>query len=496
MADEEGTDENLTTTMEFSNLKASADQNVPNDEEDEELEEGELKDDDDDDDEDEDEDEEQDKMNGKRLLSKDTSDESDSNMKTRIDSRSSSPNKPSVSVVGEASGNEVKKSKPKTSSTRSSSPSTDHISRPLSFRSRHGSDSRHSSRSRSRSKRLHSPSNNNQQARLVTMRAKLLEAKSREIEMKFQKNKKSCLTSASPISSTISLTTPRYLKTTIASPPITYAENPNPVSPDLRKKPKVSKPKVSSKEKTKEKNKSAKKSSKKRKKKSSSSKKKKRSKRSETPKKHEISELKPATSNEIAFDSMDPHGPKTPPDNQVLTIDDEQVEWPSYLIKMTLTQPSISYSVNPDSVVGSNATEKPDTADLNADFIWYYNYFMTTYDMSKPQAQHQAYSIIVSSDCYGDDSLNRWLEQQGFSKQSDNRDYILQREINGDSTKECSSLPLRTNKPAFTILKSLKDLTLPNGKILPRGTIQKIVHPYPRPDRVIPDVTNSFFDLH
>lgn len=475
----------------------SADPDAQNSEEkEEELEEGELKDDDDDDDDDHDEDV-QANNDGKKTLSRDSSDESDFERRRRANRASSDSSnvsypsaKPRISP-SEATGGEVKQPKPRPPSTGSSSPNADQLNRPSSFRTRRESDSRHSSRSHSRSKRTRSPSNISQQARLITMRAKLLEAKSREIELKFQKNK-SLLTSAPPISTaTISLTPSRNLKTTIAKPPITYAENPHPAdpSPDLRERSRSGRS-------SKKRSRSAKKSSKKRKKKTSSSSKKKKKKRkiSKSPKKTESIEpkLEVQDDGELGLNTVDQLGPRTPPDNRVLSVDDEQVEWPSYLIKMTTTQPSISYSVNPDSV----APDQPDTVDLDADYDWYCNYFMDTYHMSKPQAQHQACSIIVSSGAYGDENVKRWVEHQGFSKQSDSRDELQRRDARGDSTRDGAKLPMRTNKPTFTVLKSLKDITLPNGMVLPRGTIQKIVHPYPRQERVIPELTSSFYDLH
>lgn len=401
---------------------------------DEELEEGELKDDDDDE-------EDLDEVDGKKTVSSDQSDESDRNeRKESVTSRSSS-----------------------SSGAHESDSSSSKIS---------------SRNSINDSKKF------NQQARLVTMRAKLLEAKAREIEMKFQKKKPNIATS-SPLSAISAVLPSRNLKTTVAKPPINYAENPNPVDlqPDPRKRPKAS---TSAKNDVKEKSKGSKKTSRKRKK--SAHKKKKRAKTSERR------ELKESPAHlDIAYDNADRQGPKTPPDNQVKTLEDEQVEWPSYLIKMTTTQPPISYSVNPDSVTEANSPERSDSADLNADFNWYYRYFLNSFDMDKSQAQHQASSLIISSGCYGTDKLNRWLEQQGYVKQMDTRDEIPTDTI-GDA--ETNSVQIRTNKPTFTFLKATREVTLPNGKVLPRGTVQKIVSPYPRSERMIPEVRSAHSDFY
>jgi len=310
------------------------------------------------------------------------------------------------------------------------------------------------------------------------MRAKLLEARSREIEMKFQKSRSTITSSPSisVISSSASvLSRPSNLKTTIAKPPITYAENPNPTSPAGTPPPKVKKPK-------------------KRKKKSShsSSKHKKRAKSADSPKKGTPSTTKDTNQPESTND-IDCQGPRTPPDNQVLSLEDEQIEWPSYLIKMTVTQPSISYSVNPASVIESTQPiPGSEMADLNSDYHWYYNYLLGM-DLSKAQAHHQACSIILSTGDYDDQRLDKFLEQRGFIREPTSPK--LDTDGADKSRNVNQTLQQRSVEPVVTTLRLNREIILPNGKVLPRGTIQKIVHPFPRTDRVVPDIRTPFFDL-
>lgn len=466
---------------------------------DEDLEEGELKDDDDDDD-DEDEDE---GMDDSKKASKNSNDDSDSDHDKLGTSSNSGSNSSSSSSSGIANEDKVKKG---ASSIKSSSSEDNRLgSYQHSYPSRHDSSSRQSPHSHHshHSKRRLSPVSN-QQARLVSMRAKLLEARSREIEMKFQKTKSLAPSSPIPPGPT------RNLKTTIAKPPITYCENPNPIN--IVEPSKDSKKKSKKQKSTRHVSKQSSKKSKKRKKKSSSSKKRKKSKTSETPKKSTNSSdnIKTTSSKdiELPIDATDRQGPRTPPDNHVLTLDDKQIEWPSYLIKMTTTQPSISYSVNPDSVIETNSTDRSDSADLYADYSWYYNYFVNTFEMDKTQAQHQACSAIISSGNYDDEVLNKWLEQRGLTKQSttdldENKETFPfspkdeNSQQNHPSDQSASAkLPFRPTRPHVTTLKSQREIVLPNGKVLPVGTIQKIVHLYPRTDRVAPDIVSTYYDLY
>lgn len=486
----------------------------------EELEEGELKDDDDDDD-----DEDEDKVSNKdSSQSSDDSDADQNNHKPVTSSSASSAHESrnssrSSSRSGKENGKDKEKEKEadvevskedkgelhlkKSTSSPKSSSSSDLKNDSSRYSSRHGSSSRQSPHShRSHSKRRHSPVSS-QQARLVSMRAKLLEAKSREIEMKFAKGKP--VKVASSTTSTISLGPTRNLKTTIAKPPITYCENPTPTSvspPPVEAKRKSKKQKTTKHESSK--SSSSKKSSKKRKKKSSSSstKKRKKSKTSESPKKSSATVETKLTNNlDIPHDNIvaDRQGPRTPPDNLVTMLDDEQIEWPSYLIKMTTTQPSISYSVNPDSVLEPNSNDKSDTADLNSDYNWYYNYLVDTYDMDKSQAHHQACSTIISSDNYDKDLLSKWLEQRGLEEtdpQENNAYPFIPNGQDDQQQDDNRNLPLRQNKPTITTLKLRREITLPNGKSLPAGTIEKIVHPYPRSNRVVPEVYSTYHDLY
>lgn len=459
--------ENANQEMPSESIQSNLDSNLGPDitDDDDELEEGELKDDDDDDD--EDDFDTVDGTDNTKSVSKTNGDpESDEvvsvkSAKSSSSSSSSKDSKPS------------KEEKASKSSRKNSSSSSDDES-----------SSRHSLVRSSRSRRT----STNQHAQLLTRRAKLLEAKSREIEMKFQKIRSSITSSPSisVISSAGSIHTRlSNLRTTHAKPPITYAENPNPrsVSPVSRLDKK----------------------SKKRKKKSSP-KKKKRSKteKFEKPDKNEKHEkvektdsAKKSKSHDNAIEApcdVDHQGPRTPPDNQVLSLDDEQIEWPSYLIKMTITQPSISYSVNPASVMEpSQQVQCNDTADLNSDYYWYYNYFLSM-EMSKAQAHHQACCLVISSGNYDEQKLDRFLEQRGFIRQSTSP------KLDNDEADKLkganSGVQHRTTEPSITTLRLNREIILPNGKVLPRGTIQKIVHPFPRTDRVVPDIRTPYFDMN
>ena len=459
--------------------------------EDDDLEEGELKDDDDDDDDDDNEAANENGREDSSKLSSSSSEDSKSN-----DNKVSSNSDAELAERG---------SKREPESTRSPSPDDGRLTQDsflLSYSSRHGSSSRISPRSHhSHSSRRRLSPIGNQQARLVSMRARLLEARSREIEMKFQKNKSQ---SASSTISSLASIQQHGLKTTVSKPPITYAENPNPVDVEFSSDSRdhSNKDKVESRER---KRKRSIKRSKKKKKKSSSSRKVKKMKTTENLKKSRADDSKESNSNDLEppFDNVDRQGPRTPPDNQVLTIDDKQIEWPSYLIKMTITQPSISYSVNPDSVMDSSSSDRNDTADLNLDYNWFYNYFLDVQEMDKTQAQHQALSALITSSNYDDDLLNKWLEHRGLSRLSNDRDeddVFPPNELNDDQPvsgdQDGRTLKFRPISPRITMLKSQRETVLPNGKILPPGTIQKIVHPYPKTERVVPDVMSACFDLY
>lgn len=482
-----------------SSCQENSAQKLENGDDDDELEEGELKDDDDDDDDDFNEncrgDQGGDVIDGITKASDPTSDGSDlENRKAsnNSDSRTSSVEASSKSSSSISCDNGTHRNSFKARSIGSSSSSIDRTQRPNSFSSRRGSKNRPSNQGQSQSRRAHSPSNNNHQARLVTMRAKLLEAKSREIEMKFQKKKVHSLPSLSTITP---LTAIGNLKTTVSKPSITYAENPNPVDPPSRNERRSKSSKRSdSREKSK-----AKKLAKKRKRKSSSKKKKKRVKTSQASRKSKTSDKANSVSTDPSNENLDRQGPKTPPDNQVVTLDDEQVEWPSYLIKMTITQPSISYSVNPDSIGDLNPTSRSENSDLNADFSWFQNYLVNTFDMDKLQAQNQASTILISAKNYDKDVVDCWLEQQGFSRQHNPAEVaeVQLKEIEDNGVaREYPPIPIRDTKPPDTILRSHREITLPNGKVLPRGTIQRIVHPYPKAGRVTPDPAIPFIDLY
>lgn len=454
-------------------------------------------------------------------------------------------------------------------------------------------------------------------AKLISMRTRLLEARSREIELKFQKNK---LKSSPPPPILSPNSDQKNIKMTVAKPSISYSENPNPppfvesiAVPDEDEKEVESgteigkekeKKKIKSKQKHEGKEKKQKKKSKKRKKKLSS-KKRKKSKSSSSAKKLAI-EPKPETPPELDLPlgnnkaSVDHQGPRTPPDNHVMTLDDEQIEWPSHLIRTTLTQPSITHSVNPDSVADptnqdtrrvskrrkstlTSPTERkrykidgksmsissplrknaspltiktdddqsarkysyprPNEIDLNFDYRWYYNYFVNSLEMDHNQAQHQACFAIISAGSYEQETLDRWLISRGYSRQSSpicdgqkppatptieevitsryesRHDHSIKMEDVNDSEKQESSsaedvtntndengediekpcektegsISLRPLKPKITTLKSQREIVLPNGQVLPPGTIQKIVHPYPK---LGSELLGPYFDFY
>lgn len=594
----------------------------PNEEDD--LEEGELKDDDDDDDDDVD-DENENKSDGEASRLKTSSSEEDSPKRPASSPSPSSSSSPAPSSSSSSSSHAPSSDSKEQSSSKSSSRIGSHHSSSSRNNSsifdkfqasRLGSARRLSEdRYRGRDREREDPSE--KAAKLISMRTRLLEARSREIELKFQKNKNKLTPPPPPILSQD--IDQKNLKMTVAKPSISYSENPNPspfvesitkpdeadkgtesgVETDKEKEKKKTKSKLKQ---GKEKEKRLKKKSKKKKKKSSS-KKRKKVKSGPVAKKPAI-ELKPETPPEIEppIDSskaiLDHQGPRTPPDNHVMTLDDEQIEWPSHLIRTTVTQPSITYSVNPDSVneltnddskgtfkrkrritLTSSAERKrykieekyssitspprktvspflyktdddqstrkysylrPCETDLNFDYRWYYNYFVNSLEMDHNQAQHQAYYAMISAGSYEQETLDRWLISRGFSKQSSPicdgqkqpatptlEEVITSRlearrgsqnkeeNVNETEGKESSevtacnndengvgiekphdraegSINLRPLKPEITIIKSQREIVLPNGQVLPPGTVQKIVHPYPKLDS---ELLGPYFDF-
>lgn len=641
-----------------------------NDEEDD-LEEGELKDDDDDDDDD-------DEVNG---VGKDKSNASRLHSSP---SRSRSSSKDSILSSNSSKDEKSSQSKHKARSQSSSSSSRSSISKdPSSSKSSsrigsHNSPLTRSSSSNydpSRIKRLSSarlPSNDRYRssrdrdrqdpsekaAKLISMRTKLLEARSREIEMKLNKNRNVVIPSQKL---TLTLSGPqRVVKMTIAKPTISYSENPNPPPPEISLNEAI---------KAKKDEEHAKKEKKKRKKKKKHSSKKVKRRKTLSPNIKETVNTNVNTIQEEVpppYQNTDHQGPRTPPDNHVLTLDDRQIEWPSHLIRMTTTIPSISYSVNPKSLLettkgdrdkrdtkkqkkslklavngkrkkrredrsssssssstsssssssstsssssssssssvshsqyGNHPHGKPPaqarsivqpkvySIDLNADYLWYYDYFINSYGMSQSQAQHQAYSAVVSAGIYKDSDTDKWLSQRGMSRdisgddcrrklypfslkdvKSDlqstqlsavkhsadnsisddtpdnseqvfeletiatrisrnqvNRDVEEHLEMKLENTKiegaegsrgtsnddteltnqagvadapaalDLGSIKLKPVDPKFVVIKSFKEIILPNGQVLPPGTVQKIVHPYPRYDS---EVLGPWFDFY
>lgn len=484
---------------------------------DDDLEEGEIKDDDDDDDDEDENDDETDRLTGnKSSVSEKSKHDSDSASESRSRKSSTSSSSPSSSSSS---------SSPSSSSTSSSSHRSPHSAKSRSIigdrtptkSSIDGDASSDAKRSSARS--ILTGSKNEKAAKLISMRSKLLEARSREIEMKFQKNRGKIVVppSSTPSPTTISLITApsqtvKNVKMTVTKPSIQYSEN-DPSTRAKRVEPSVfeyeSRKTSRSKSSKKKRKKSSSSSSKKRKKLKTSSSSKKVSAVDSQSRATSVTEKSPA--QDVVNESQPPpdhQGPRTPPDNQVLTLDDEQVEWPSYLIKMTITQPSISYSVNPDSVIDSKNTKKSDTADLNNDFDWYYDHFIRSLEMEHYQAQHQACTVMLSSGDYDQAALDQWLEQRGFIRQiQEEEDVDSKSNRNGESEEaapteseqkdpeEKETLPRPSTKPKVTVLKCLKEVILPNGRRLPPGTIQKIVHPFPRTERVAPDIMSTFMDI-
>lgn len=133
--------------------------------------------------------------------------------------------------------------------------------------------------------------------------------------------------------------------------------------------------------------------------------------------------------------------------------------------------------------------------------------------MDVNQAQHQSLSSIVVGD-YPVDALEDWLRTKGYSLQSvtegekpntnndaDNsqvkkiitrvdRHQVNQAVGDNPDPPHLSPQPIQ---PKCTTLKSHTRIVLPNGQVLPPGTIQKIVHPYPRPDL---GSMGTSFDFH
>lgn len=201
-------------------------------------------------------------------------------------------------------------------------------------------------------------------------------------------------------------------------------------------------------------------------------------------------------------------GPKTPPDNQVLTLTDEKIDWPSHLIKITSTKPFLQYSSNPDSekfklsivdikqeITSTKSKskrkhkhrksphrkrsklDKPEEPinryyttgeGIEMDFLWYYNYYRQSYEMDQNQATHQAFYAVITFGSYDHDALQQWLNSRDCSLAS-NEDAVSFKDVDMDN----SDLH-------FTVIKSHKEITLPNGQLLPSGTIQTFVHPNPR----------------
>lgn len=614
------------------------------------LEEGELKDDDDDDDDDDDVYGRNDKESKKSEGS--TSKSPSSSSSSPPPSPSSESKEPSSSRSSSRGGSNIDSSKSRSSSRINSDD-----------RFKFGRD-----RGRDRDKDKLDP--NEKAAKLISMRTALLEARSREIEMKFNKNKTK-LTGIPKTQQPLTLLktpppTAENLKMTITKPSISYAENPNPpkyTPPEVEREQSESTRRSSKSAKREAKEKKSKKTPKKSKKKSSP-KKHKKHKSSNSARKSESVDARssPKDPEPLPYVETENQGPRTPPDNHVTTIDDEQIEWPSHLIRMTITQPSISYSVNPDSVMdpdrigppshkrrkssasisqlsspkpGSpchyrhrkssrldrkySSTSKPAAygTDLNSDYEWCYNYFINSFDMSPVQAQQQAFVTMIAVNSYEKPALEKWLNTRGFTilshedeENPDSQDNINQTlsentdaissddkldlkssqstistivtriarnqvnrdideamdyrpdadvpesnetpSLNSDSTMEVEakiepksdlvanveikkeddesqleqkpdcgkqeeealiekkptdepeakiiptispnkSIVLRPIKPKITVLKSRREIVLPNGQVLPPGTIQKIVHPYPRLDS---EVLHSCFDMH
>lgn len=346
---------------------------------------------------------------------------------------------------------------------------------------------------------------------------------------------------------------------------------------------------------------------------------------------------------DIVSEDKSLQGPKTPPDNHVLALNDEQIEWPSHLIKMTVAKPSLPYSINPSFVWTEDEDKeekKPSRSKskkkkhkhkssqkrrkgtklktssksngfslqtnskqplyfthsrpvscgttIEMDFTWYYNYFKQSYDMDHNQALHQAFYAIITAGSYEENALNDWLNSRGLRKENSsdkpgfrhvnsvlsiNQAVLNEKFPNFDSSNSLgspSSIPTIVTKikkheaearngdvithssfeskvdikkeegvsnesvnateidvkppdlagllrekniaelietsdtlvpkplvlkpimPRYTIIKSQEEITLPNGKLLPPGTIQTIVHPYPR---VESETLSSYFDF-
>lgn len=298
------------------------------------------------------------------------------------------------------------------------------------------------------------------------MRMKLLEARSRELELKFKKNSSPSTPNSAPSVEKSSTGTPSstLARETTAIRDQTPLSNAKPATPDL------------------------------------------------TPEQAPVQPI----------DSLDHQGPRTPPDNHVVTLEDEQIEWPSHLIKMTTAQPSIPYSINPGSIVdyrkdvkkispikrrsstsssnwqknrkkhkddGKNSSLSPPSnekviesisspykysalteSDLDSDFAWFLNYFIDSFGMDLNQAQHQSYSAIISGHTYDPVVLEKWLNSRGYTKFKPSK-----------------------HSPKYTMIKSQKEIVLPNGHILPPGTIEKVVHPYPKMDS---HLLGPYYDLY
>lgn len=408
---------------------------------------------------------------------------------------------------GEASRLKTSSSEEESPKRPASSPSPSSVSPASSSDSKEQSSSEDNrlseDRYRTREREREDPSE--KAAKLISMRTRLLEARSREIELKFQKNKGKFYSPPSPVlSPTINQ---KNLKMTVTKPSISYSENPNPPPFECQ-------------------------------------------------------------------------GPRTPPDNHVVTIDDKQIEWPSYLIKTTSTQPSITYSVNPNAKKVSKRKKssltspierkkhkveaknipvaspprktvsplalkysypRPHETDLNFDYRWYYDYFVNSLEMDHNQAEHQAYYSIISAGSYERETIDRWLISRGFSKQSspncdgqklpttptleevissryESRHILSVKKEEADVPEQESGsaevlngiidkgdgstekqhekteglIGLRSLKPEITILKCQREIVLPDGQVLPPGTIQKIVHPYPKLDS---ELLGPYFDF-
>jgi len=429
--------------------------------EDDELEEGELKDDDDDD-EDEDENEKVEEEEAAKSRSSSSDDDSPERPQSSSSSTSESCSSPSSTSISKD------KSSSKCSSRIGSHASS--ASRNSASYDRHNKISLFLSREdRCRAawdRERQDPSE--KAAKLISMRTKLLEARSREIELKFQKNRPT-LTHSQPLS-VLTLT-----KMTITKPSISYSENP---SANLREELSViEKSSEKSKPQSEDKLKNQKKKSKKKKKKRRPPKKHKKHKNDSVVKDQSVECKHSSEDLRVAHDNQDRQGPRTPPDNNVMTLEDEQVEWPSHLIKMTIALPSISYSVNPrildsssgdqskqihpkrreNSIVSpeyskrvkTHASPVPDSSsqisisphvykmdenishrkysppkyvvhgpDLNYDYSWYCAYFVKSFEMDHHQAQHQALFAIMTSGTYSQETLEKWLSIRGFTREN------------------------------------------------------------------------------